>query len=185
MNDYRINLNYAKALYLLASDLNQTKEVLDDMRMVNAVFSENHLLNTVLKNPTIGEAKKVAVVSDLFADKVSKTTLMFMHFVVRKRRAVNMKGISQMFMDIFRDENNIVLANVQTAVEINPEHLERIRREVAAFTKKTVEVNAVTNDAMLGGFRLSFDTYLYDARLYTKMAKLRKEFSKNVYESKL
>ena len=58
MNDYRINQNYAKALYLLASDLGQTKVVFDDMKLVGEVFKENHVLNTVFNNPVIKEEKK-------------------------------------------------------------------------------------------------------------------------------
>ena len=38
---------------------------------------------------------------------------------------------------------------------------------------------------MLGGFKLEFNHNMYDARLRTKILKLRKEFSKNIYESKL
>ena len=41
------------------------------------------------------------------------------------------------------------------------------------------------NAHMLGGFKLEFDHNMYDARLRTKIRKLRKAFSENEYESKL
>ena len=56
---------------------------------------------------------------------------------------------------------------------------------VEKYTGKKVELNARTDPKMLGGFKLEFDHKMYDARLLTKLLKLRKEFSKNVYESKL
>ncbi len=185
MNDYRINQNYAKALYLLASDLGQTKVVFDDMKLVGEVFKENHVLNTVFNNPVIKEEKKINIAKDLFSERISATALAFVLYVVKKRRAVNLGGISSQYLELYREKNNIVLANLMTAVEVNPEHVERIRNEVAKFMHKDVEMNAFTTNKMLGSFYLSFDTYLYDARLLTKIAKMRKEFRKNDYESRL
>ena len=101
MNDYRINLNYAKALLMLATDLGDSDQVMEDMKVVNKVFSENHQLNTVFKNPNIRESKKQAIVGELFEDKVGKTTMAFLHFVNKKHRAVNLKGISKMYMDLY------------------------------------------------------------------------------------
>lgn len=185
MNDYRINLNYGKALLMLATDLGESAQVMDDMRLVNTVFKENRQLDVVFKNPVISEAKKQAIVSDLFESRVSKTTLAFLLFVTRKRRAVNLRGISQMYKDLYREANNIVVADVMTAVEVNEEHLESIRQKVAAYTGKDVEIYSHTTNKMLGSFHLMFDTYLYDARIRTKIAKMRVAFSKNDYEGKL
>ena len=56
---------------------------------------------------------------------------------------------------------------------------------VEKYTGKKVELHARTDERMLGGFKLEFNHNMYDARLRTKILKLRKEFSKNVYESKL
>jgi hypothetical protein len=38
---------------------------------------------------------------------------------------------------------------------------------------------------MLGSFKLEFDNKMYDARIRTKIRKLRMAFAKNEYESKL
>ena len=56
---------------------------------------------------------------------------------------------------------------------------------VEKYTGKKVELHAHTDERMLGGFKLEFNHNMYDARLRTKILKLRKEFSKNIYESKL
>lgn len=185
MNDYRINLNYAKALLMLSIDLGDSAQVMEDMRLVNKVFKENRQLDVVFKNPVIHEEKKLAVVRELFEERVSKTTMAFLLFVTKKRRAVNLRGISQMYKDLYREANNIVVADVMTAVEVNEEHLENIRQKVAAYTKKDVEIYSHTTNKMLGSFHLMFDTYLYDARIRTKIAKMRVAFSKNDYEGRL
>ena len=184
MNNYRINLNYAKALFMLASDLNQTNEVMDDMRLVYKVAKENHELATVLNNPMMPCEKKLGIVDAIFNGKVTDTTLKFLLFVTKKRRTLNIKGIASTYMELYLDANNTVVADVMTAVTVNQEHLENIRQKVAAYTGKKVEIYSHTTNKMLGSFHLTFGTYLYDARIRTKIAKMRNAFAKNDYEVK-
>jgi F-type H+-transporting ATPase subunit delta len=185
MEDYRVNINYAKALFLIATDKQQQDEVLADMRLVHQVCAENRELNVVFNNPVIKESKKVAVLNDLFEDKVSQVSQLFLSFVVKKRRTVNLRGISSAYMDLYRDAHNIVRSELVTAIEVEPEAKELVKKVIGDYTRKQVELEARTDDKMLGGFCMSFDNNMYDARLRTKVSKLRKEFRKNIYESKL
>ena len=91
MEDYRININYAKALFFVARDMNMLDAVCDDMRLVNSVCAENHLLVTIFANPVIPEAKKVSIVKELFENRISKVSMLFLSFVVKKRRSVNLR----------------------------------------------------------------------------------------------
>ena len=50
---------------------------------------------------------------------------------------------------------------------------------------KTVELHDRTDPKMLGCFKLEFDNKMYDARIRTKIRRMRIEFAKNEYESKL
>ena len=56
---------------------------------------------------------------------------------------------------------------------------------VNRHTGKTVELTTKVDPSILGGFSVTYDNNMYDARISSQVAKLRKEFSKNVYESKL
>lgn len=185
MEDYRININYAKALFLVASDTNQLDAACEDMRLVNKVCAENHLLVTIFANPVIPEGKKIAIVKELFEEKVSKITMLFLSFVVRKRRSVNLKGISNAFIELYRDDKGIVFSHLVTATEPDEATLDAVKRTVGYYTHKTVEMTTQVDPSAIGGFSVTFDGNMYDARISSQIAKLRKEFSKNVYESKL
>jgi len=185
MNDYRIHQHYAKALFMLSQDLGQTDTVMQDMETVSTVCVQNHLLNRVMGNPTIREDKKRAIVSDIFSGHVSETSLAFLLFVVRRKRAVNLLGIARAYQQLYRDANGIVVARVNTAADMSEALTERLRHEVETFTHKRVQMECVTSEQMLGGFQLMFDTYLVDARLQTRIDRMRRAFKRNDYESKL
>lgn|SRR5574344_200002 len=185
MEDYRININYAKALLLIATETDQQETAFADMRLVNEVCAENRVLNVVFNNPVIKEDKKVAILRDLFGEKVSQLSMLFLSFVVKKRRTINLRGISNAYLELYRERHNIVLSELVTAVEVNPESLDLVRHLIGDYTQKEVELVAHTDNNMLGGFRMTFNNNMYDARIRSKIVKLRKEFSKNTYESKL
>lgn len=185
MNNYRINKNYAKALFMLAAERGQVDRVADDMRLVGSVCDGSHELNVVFANPTVRFDKKTAIVEQLFAERVSDETMAFLRFVVRKNRSVNLRGISEAYMTLYRDDKGVVLSGLVTHQPIDDSARRMVTQMVEEYTGKTVELREGTDPNMLGGFKLEFDNKMYDARLRTKIRKLRQEFAKNDYESKL
>ncbi len=185
MEDYRININYAKALYLTACDTQQADAVCEDMRLVNQVCSENHLLNVIFANPVMPEAKKRSILQELFESKITKLSMLFLAFVARKRRTINLRGISNAYIELYRKEHNILLTELVTAVESDEDTRNAVRKVVGEYADKEVELTTRTDANILGGFSINFDNCMYDARISSYVLKLRKEFSKNIYESKL
>ena len=185
MQDYRININYAKALFMLAAELNEQDTVAVDMRLVNSVCADSRELNAVFRNPEIKMSKKAAIVDALFGEHVGKTSLAFLHFVVRKHRTFNLRGISASYLDLYRESHGIVLSKFTTAEPVDQDILDLVSKTIAAHTDKKVELQTVTDPKIIGGFALEFENNIYDARLSTYLVKLRQQFEKNIYESKL
>ncbi|MBQ7281088.1 MAG: ATP synthase F1 subunit delta [Bacteroidales bacterium] len=185
MDNYRISKNYAKALFLLATEMGQQAEVANDMRLVHEVFSENHQLHVIFGNPVIKQGKKVAIIEDLFSSRITKLTDTFIHFVVRKNRAVNMRGISEMYIDMDRESRGVVLVEMATSYAVDADVLTTVGEMVAHVTGKDVEVQSNVDPSIIGGFVVKFDNNMYDARIRTQLDSLRKYFSENEYESKL
>ena len=185
MNDYRINISYAKALLMTAEEKKAADKVAEDMRLVNDVCKENRVLTAVFANPVIRPDRKAGIVRELFGEHCGEFSMTFLLFVVRKNRSVNFRGISDAYLNLYRESRGIVLADLVTHQPTDAAAEATVKELVEKYTGKKVELNAHTDERMLGGFKLEFDHNMYDARLRTKILKLRKEFSKNIYESKL
>ena len=185
MQDYRININYAKALFTLAGETGQQEEVAKDMRLVQEVCAENRVLAVVFSNPIVKEDKKVGILHDLLGGRVCRLTDVFLSFVVKKRRSVNLKGISGAYLELFRDSRGIVLSNLTTAEEADEEMKATVSSTISQYTGRTVELTTTIDTKALGGFAMSFDNKMYDARISTMLEKLHREFDRNDYESKL
>ena len=100
---------------MLASETGQRDAVAKDMRLVSDVCGENRVLNTVFNNPTILEVKKRAIVADLFGEKVCRESLAFLNFVVKKNRSVNLRGIADAYLEMYRESMNVILSKMSWA----------------------------------------------------------------------
>ena len=185
MNNYRINNHYAKALMLFAQEQGVEDRVAEDMRLVSDVWVENRELNALFANPVIKGEKKVGIVKEIFDGKVSKETLLFLVFVARKNRTIYMRGIADAYVEMWRDYRGIVKSDLVTHQPIDEVARKMVTEMVANYTGKTVELHDRTDPKMLGSFKLEFDGKMYDARIRTKIKRLRVQFAKNDYESKL
>lgn len=185
MNTYRINQSYAKALYTLATETGVAERVDQDMRLIGEVCAENRQLTVVFANPTVPVDRKLSIVDALFGPHASDTTMAFLHFVVRKNRSVHLHGICQAYVDMHRKASGIVLGDLVTHQPADEKVRQRAIQLVQQYTGKQVELHDHTDPNMLGGYKLQFDGKMYDARLRTKIRKLRIAFSENEYESKL
>lgn len=185
MSTYRINSNYAKALFMLASDNGHLDRVAEDMKFIESVMAENRELAVIMGNPVVRGDKKDAIVQALFASHICDDTKAFLSFLVRKNRSVNLQGISHHFIELYRDAKGIVLSDLVTHQPIDENARTMVTRMIEEYTGKTVELHDRTDPKMLGSFKLEFDNKMYDARIRTKIRRLRIAFAKNEYESKL
>ncbi|MBR1793435.1 MAG: ATP synthase F1 subunit delta [Bacteroidales bacterium] len=185
MDNYKVSRNYAKALFVLASETDQQGIVAADMRLVNDVFSENRELYVIFNNPVIKQSKKVAIIGELFDQRVSQLSRLFLHFVVRKKRVVNLRGISAAFLEMYRESRGVVLADMSTSYPVDAEVISMVAELVAHVSGKDVEVNTHVDDRIIGGFVVRFDNNMFDTRIRTQISNLRKQFSDNDYEMKL
>lgn len=185
MQDYKININYAKALFLLAGETQEQDSVAKDMRLVSQVCHENRILNVVFNNPNVKTNQKIGIITDIFASHVCQTTMTFLSFVIRKNRTINLKDISNAYLDLYRDSRNIVLSEFTTALPADEETQAIAKQIIADHTQKEVELVAKTDPDIIGGFSIKFDNTMYDARISTSLAKLRRAFEENTYDAKL
>ena len=180
-----MNTHYAKALMLLSEETGTMDRVSEDMRLVSKVCAENRELNVVFNNPVVPKDKKLAIVKELFGNEVSAESMAFLLFVTRKNRSVNLRGIADAYIGMYREKKGIVLSDLVTHQPIDDVARRLVTRMVEEYTGKHVELHDRTDPKMLGCFKLEFDNKMYDARIRTKIRRMRIEFAKNDYESKL
>jgi F-type H+-transporting ATPase subunit delta len=79
---------YAKSLLDLATELDISERVYNDLILIDKILSENNDLRIVLQSPIIRQEKKEKLFSNIFSEFIAPLTLKFLNLLLRKSRIV-------------------------------------------------------------------------------------------------
>ena len=185
MKNIRIANRYAKALFTLSLEVNLVEKVKYDMSFIAKTIADSSELKKFLLSPVIKDEKKVKIIKTLFEKHIQAFTLHFLNLIIKKRRFLYIDYIAEDYLNFYRDAHNIKLANLQTASALEPETKDKITSILEEFTQKEIELYVEIKKELIGGFVLKIDDKQYDTSIRTKLLKLSKEFSINIYEKGL
>ena len=133
----------------------------------------------------IGTGDGRDVVEELFAGEVCRETMAFLNFVVKKNRSINLKGIAETYLEMYRESRNVILSKLTTATPVDESVKTSVEKMISSYTGKEVELITGIKSDIIGGLRVEFNNMMYDGSVSSKIAKLRRDFNKNLYESEL
>ena len=180
-----LSTRYAQALFDLAREMNILEKVHGDIVLVDKVLDENRDLRKILANVVLDGYKKVRVLNKIFEGKVEKLILKFLDLITRKGREAYIAHICKAFITIYKDHKNIMPLTITTAYPLDDKNRKAILEKLKKFRDKEFEVTEKIDEDIIGGFRLDFEDYQYDDTIRVQLKRLSKEFSENLYISKL
>ena len=181
MTDSKVARRYAKSLLILASEKNLSEKVFSDMQLINSTCNQSHDLSLLLKSPIVSGDKKDAVIKGVFSGKIDQVTLSFMDLMIKKGREAHLIGISQEYINLYKDMMGVRVAYVTTATTLDAAGREQILSIVKQMKGDKVELVETVNKNIIGGFVLRIGDEQFDASVIKKLRQLRNEFDDNLY----
>ncbi|MEP6846445.1 MAG: ATP synthase F1 subunit delta [Panacibacter sp.] len=186
MTNPRLAQRYAKSLIDLAQELNQLNEVHNDIVLLNSVCTQSREFVVMLRSPVISAAKKYKIIQVITNDKISKTTQTFIKLLCSKNRESNMPGIISSFIEQFNKIKGIHKVKLTTAVPVSDEIKNSFINQIeSSSTINNIELKAVVDEKIIGGFVLEMEGKLVDASILRDLNDVKKQFQNNDYIHKL
>ena len=166
---------YTKLLFEAAQNEGGAQEVLETCGqakdMVKAIRG-NAEMEGVLKDPGYTPEQKAQIVKGVFAD--AKPALVSTVAVMAERGETDLLArVAEQLEQRMADELNLVVVNVETAVELDDDLREQIKNKAESELGKKVVLKERINKAMLGGIIMSTKDERIDASLLTRVEKTR------------
>jgi|SRR5690554_460809 len=175
MNESLITIRYAKAIFSVASENDSLLELKNDMELVLDACNGSPDLIHMLNSPVVVQSVKINVLKEIFAQKISDTTLQLLILTIKNGREAFIPAICKDVVDMIKAEKNIVDAVITTARELDEETIEKARQTLEKELNARVELTAKINERIIGGMVLRIDNMQYDASVETRLKKLKKE----------
>ena len=178
MNDSKISVRYARALFQSAVDSNLLEPVAVDIRELLGLLQTSQEFKKTLSSPIVKPKNKFKLLVFLFGNKFNRLTISFLDLLLTNKRENFLEIILLNFLSIYKQRLGYKTARITTAVELDNETNEQIARVIKNFFDSNVEIDVTIKPSIIGGFVLRIDDKQIDTSVAGTIAKLRRELQK-------
>ncbi|MGB0561985.1 MAG: ATP synthase F1 subunit delta [Spirulinaceae cyanobacterium] len=157
---------YAQALMSVAQSENQVEVFGEEIRALETLLESSPELSAFVANPVIQDADKKAILRQIMGEASNPLLINFLMLLVDKRRIVFLPDVVAQFLDLLRQLNQTVLAEVTTARELNDEQRNELEHQIRVLTSsQAVDLKASVDPNILGGVIIRVGSKVVDASL--------------------
>ena len=170
---------YAEALLQVVSENDQTEEMVKEVKQLLDLMNNAPELEKTLSSPVLETDSKKKIIVEIFSEKINSSLLNFLKLLADRQRIGIVTSILDRFLEIYRENSNIALATVTSAVELTDDQKGLITKKIIkiAGTEK-LELVTKIDPSLIGGFVASVGSKVIDASLASQIRKLGLSLSK-------
>ena len=184
MKSTKVAYRYAKSLLGLAYERNEADRVEEDFDTIRKLMRESRELRVFLKSPVVKSDKKEKVLLSIFGNHVSELMKAFLRILTVKGRESLLHDIAESYVEQIRRRKGIMVATVVSANDLDAESREVIHQMVKALNEGgNIIITEEVNPDIIGGFILKVEDKMVDASVSSHFRKLRRQYTKNLYEA--
>ena len=147
--------------------------VIDNFSVIRDVYEISEF-KTMISNPVIDNTKKCEVIDEIFKNKIDDKMISFIKILIQKERFGEINEIISAYKDIVDDKNNIVRADVISAVELSDDYKSLIAEKLQTKYQKTIIPDWIVDDSIIGGLVIKIKDDIFDNSIKSKIEKIGK-----------
>ena len=153
--------------------------MVSEVKQLLELLNDSPELEKALSSPILETEAKKKIIIEIFSNKVNSSLLNFLKLLADRQRIGILTSILNRFLEIYRENSNIALATVTSAVELTDEQKGLITQKIVniAGTEK-LELVTKIDPSLIGGFVASVGSKVIDASLASQIRKLGLSLSK-------
>lgn len=168
-----IATRYATALFELAKEKNILEKVEKNFPEVTELVETHEDLRGFLNHPAIGADEKKKVVANLIEGKVDGTLFDLICMMIDKGREGYLSLVMDEYKKLLMEHRGQVKAVVYTPFELSEGLRKEIVDRVSAAMKKTVLLEEVKDESLIGGVKIQIGDRVLDASISNMLAQIR------------
>jgi len=165
---------YAEALFETAKERGKLDVIREQLGQVADALDADRNLAVFFFSPSLSSAEKRNGIQQAIAG-AEPELINFLELLVEKHRMPVIFRIRRRFDEMWAKENKQLDVTLTSAVELDPEVVERVRGEIERQTDRSVQLRTRVDENVLGGLVLQVGNMVLDASIRNRLERLRKE----------
>jgi F-type H+-transporting ATPase subunit delta len=174
MNDSKISVRYAKALFKAAIEADLLLQVMKDMQLIMNVYALDNFRD-VLESPVVKTSEKKKVVEKLFSGKICELSMTFFNLMLSNKRESHLPHIARNFKSFYKQNEGILSAQIVISEPIDEVQTNNFRSLLKNAFNSEIELEALVKPDILGGFILRIEDEQFDASVASSLTKIKRQ----------
>lgn len=165
---------YASALFDLAEEANQVRQVEADLKSLQSLLDESADLKRMVRSPVFSseeQGRAIAAVAE--RSGLAPLVVNFLKVLARNRRLFALNEMIRTFLALAARQRGEVNAEVATAYPLSDEQLAALKETLRATAGKDVQLITKVDATLLGGLIVKMGSRMIDSSLRTKLTSLK------------
>ena len=163
---------YAQGLYALAAEENLTEEILQQLEVLEQTLEQEYL--RLLSTPALSKEERCAILDQALRGKVHIYVLNFMKILTEKGYIRHFPQCCRAYREQYNEEHGILPVRAVSAVALSDEQTQQLTQKLQKLTGKTVCIQNVVDQTVLGGVRLDYDGKRIDGTVKNRLDAIQK-----------
>lgn len=169
---------YARALFDVALAEDDPQLVEQQLTTVVEIFTGHADLWLAVTNPAVPVQKKRAVVDELLPKLALQPVVhKLIAMMAGRDRLLLLPDLLDTYRTRLLDHQQVVRADVTTAVPLAPERAEALKDKLAAITGRKVLMQTTTNTDIIGGVVARIGSTVYDGSVKRQLEKMQERLA--------
>lgn len=175
MNESKISVRYAKALFNLSKEMNLHKQVRSDIENLQKLITDAAEFKSLMDNPILRPSQKMKILDSILKNHIQPITQSFIELIVNNNRLSYLASIARIYIDLFKKDLGIEPATLITTVPIDEGLRHTLLRIIEKRMNIKVELQEETDTSLIGGFILKIGNKQIDASISNQLENIKKE----------
>jgi F-type H+-transporting ATPase subunit delta len=169
---------YAGGLFLSVTEKNLIEQAHDQLGELRIFLESDSTMLNFLMAPHVLDENKLALVRNVFTDRLERLLVEFLVVLVNKHRIKHLHDIIDEFIRIVKAKRGIALATVMTAIPINDAERQSLVEKLARRTGMTIELEQKIDPGIVAGMVIILHNEIIDGSVRHRLDVLEGQLAK-------
>jgi F-type H+-transporting ATPase subunit delta len=173
-SDQTVAKRYAKALFEIASQMNITTEVEEQLKALVTTIQGDADIEKFLHHPNISVSVKMDAVKNGFKGGLSDVVVNTLQLLLERGREASVPALSEAYVKIANESLGRAKAVVRSPYPLSDKETEEITTFFSKLSGKSIRLEQQIDESLLGGIQVRIGDRLYDGSLKSKLANMHR-----------
>lgn len=174
MKTNRAVARYVKTLFEIAESRVQLESIFADIQLLNRVFIITPALSRLISNPRLNSQFWAGFMETNFKTSVSKLFMLFLVFLINKKRISLLPLIPPKFIELYYSHKNIRQVKIYSVVRLTKQQQTRLKVKIQTYLEGvTLEIKNIVKPDLIAGLQIHIGDTIIEANIKNRINRLK------------